>query len=182
MANNYTQFSVDIYFGGDEATKQRRWFDGVQWVLSSVDPDYDDGPDFIVGNEQNLGPLTHGDALAIVKHRAEFSSSVSLEIDSDCVLIHSDECGDPDLAALIIEMYLRHFHANYGVLLEFAMTCSKMRPGEFGGGAAYVTRFGVDWWDKSSWLKEQQERIAAKIAREARRKRKVAKPAKKRIK
>lgn len=182
MANSYTLFSVAIDFGGDGATEQRRWFDGVAWVIENY---FNEDKVLLVdveGNKHNLGPLLYEDALTFVQHHAENCSNVSLEIDSDCVVIHSGDSGDPELAALIIEAYLHHFHINYGVHLEFAMTCSSMRPGEFGGGAAYVTRFGIEWMDQHAWLTKQQKRIADKIAAEARRKRKAKKPATKRRK
>jgi len=42
---------------------------------------------------------------------------------------------------------------------EFASYCSKLRPGEFGGGAWFITRQDTETMFTGSWLYEQQVRL-----------------------
>lgn len=43
------------------------------------------------------------------------------------------------------------------ITFEYACTCSKMRPGEFGGGAWFIHRGGVEVLNTGSWLHEMEE-------------------------
>lgn len=43
------------------------------------------------------------------------------------------------------------------ISFEYACTCDKMRPGEFGGGAWFVHRGGVEFINTGSWLHEMEE-------------------------
>ena len=43
------------------------------------------------------------------------------------------------------------------ITYEYACTCSKMRPGEFGGGAMFITRDTINWTNSGSWLRQQEE-------------------------
>jgi hypothetical protein len=40
------------------------------------------------------------------------------------------------------------------IQVEGANTCSKMRPGEFGGFAVFITRENIKWLSTSQWLSE----------------------------
>ena len=41
------------------------------------------------------------------------------------------------------------------ITYEYAETCSKMRPGEFGGGAIFITREEIVWTNSSEWLRQR---------------------------
>jgi hypothetical protein len=41
------------------------------------------------------------------------------------------------------------------IQVEGAYTCSKLRPGEFGGWACHITRDDIQWGGTSSWLHQQ---------------------------
>lgn len=51
--------------------------------------------------------------------------------------------GNPEAAMVWIERYLDELDMDCGVLLAWACTCSKHRPGAFSGGGAVIDRNGV---------------------------------------
>lgn len=60
--------------------------------------------------------------------------------------IYTEEYGDPDMAAEWIHILMQlNVITETKVLLEWAFTCSKPRPGEFGGGACLITKQKIHW-------------------------------------
>ena len=55
---------------------------------------------------------------------------------------------------------LEKFHEEGSLSFSWAVTCSKMRSGEFGGGAAFVTAKTIKFIDTASWAEEQAEKLA----------------------
>lgn len=47
------------------------------------------------------------------------------------------------------------------ITCEFATYCSKLRPGEFGGGAWFITRDGAETFFTDTWLSEQKMKMGA---------------------
>lgn len=54
------------------------------------------------------------------------------------VVLYSEECGEADYAAGLIRDFLKAFKLKTHIIFGVAFTCSKPRPGEFGGVAFYV--------------------------------------------
>ena len=79
--------------------------------------------------------------------------------------VFDEESGDPEAAANFIQEVLQFSDSEQIVLLEFAMTCSKPRPGEFGGGAVLISRERIEypesdyaWFNRiSNEIKESRE-------------------------
>lgn len=69
----------------------------------------------------------------------------SIELSHGTPWLYAEEGGNVETAATVIEEYLRFFgfQKEYGVLLSWANTCSKMRTDGFSGGGMVVTREGV---------------------------------------
>ncbi len=67
------------------------------------------------------------------------------------LLIISDEFGSPETAADFIQEFLAAFRPAEGIFFEWAHTATKMRPGEFGGGAAVITAAEIRWLDVNGW-------------------------------
>jgi len=44
------------------------------------------------------------------------------------------------------------------LIWEGAYTCSKMRPGEFGGWACVITREDIQWFSTNAWIREVTKR------------------------
>ena len=68
------------------------------------------------------------------------------------LLVISDEFGSPDAAAGFIQEFLSAFRPAEGIIFEWAHTATKMRPGEFGGGAAVITAAEIRWLNVSGWV------------------------------
>jgi hypothetical protein len=68
------------------------------------------------------------------------------------IVFYSEESGDIDAVAVIVQAYLRKFAPARCFGLAWAMTCSKPRIGEFGGGAMFVTAKGVEYINTFEWL------------------------------
>ena len=75
--------------------------------------------------------------------------------------VYADESGTPELIAAFLQQYLEKFHPEDSLAFSWAFTCSKMRSGEFGGGAAFVTAKSIKFIDTASWAEEQAEKLAA---------------------
>jgi len=54
------------------------------------------------------------------------------------VVLYSEECGEADYASGLIHSFFKTFKLGGHVIFGVAFTCSKPRPGEFGGVAFYV--------------------------------------------
>ena len=67
------------------------------------------------------------------------------------LLVISDEFGSPDAAAGFTQEFLSAFRPAEGIIFEWAHTATKMRPGEFGGGAAVITAAEIRWLDVNGW-------------------------------
>lgn len=66
------------------------------------------------------------------------------------LIIESDEYADVEAAAAFIQEFLREFRPAEVVLFEWAETCDRMLPGQFGGGACKITASDVKWvWTRS---------------------------------
>ena len=62
--------------------------------------------------------------------------------------------GEGDIEAVIncVAEWINTFRPDYVFSLEWANTCSKPRPGEFGGGAVIVTRNNTEWFTTGQWI------------------------------
>lgn len=63
------------------------------------------------------------------------------------LLIFSDDAGDLELTAFVLQQFLRVHCPDKCVILEAAFTCSKAEPGAFGGTTAYIKAGEIVWFD-----------------------------------
>ena len=60
--------------------------------------------------------------------------------ESDCSLtVFSEESGDLEHLLAVLQVFLTKFRPTEHIVIEWAMTCSRPRPGEFGGGVVLIT-------------------------------------------
>ena len=76
--------------------------------------------------------------------------------DSRCLKLYAIEAGDPDAAACFVQEFLRRFRPQASFGLSWCASCSKMRDGEFGGGAIFVTAERIEAWSSGEWLSERE--------------------------
>lgn len=78
--------------------------------------------------------------------------------------IHSDLCPDLDEVIDFIQTYLRECHPTGVVTIEWANSCSQMRPDGFGGGAAVVTAVEVQTITTHEWIAQKLTILSEKEA------------------
>lgn len=155
MANSYLQFSLLVPL---KSEAELRW---VAKTLASITKLFDDG-ELDERRARALGPL--GKRI-IAEAWDAFDAQWSLEPtrnDAEGVAalwIYAEEAGQPEHVAAVLEAFLQKFRPTGVITFSWAYTCSKLRPGEFGGGAALVTADGTKMLDAQSWAED----LAAKF-------------------
>jgi hypothetical protein len=87
----------------------------------------------------------------------------AFQVDSgpNWVVIYSEESGDAEGVAFALQAFLSHFGKHDQALgFEFAYTCSKMRTGEFGGGACVVTSKDERWLNTHGWMSDMIKQMS----------------------
>lgn len=150
MANNYTQFCMSIVLRGYE---QQRWVKAVKEISEGPeDVPYDGGS--VVSEEEWL---------TLMAHRGLDGSGIcDISIENDAFYLYSEEQGNTDFATDVAQLFLRRFTPKASLCLEVAYTCSRSRPGEFGGAACFITAEEQKWFSTLEWLQQQSDAHAAK--------------------
>lgn len=110
MANNYLQFSELIEHLTDKE------YDWCSTQLAKLREDYEDDWDNVPGNFEYELSKANG-----------------------TLWLYSAECCDPEHVAKFVQKFLKLFRPQECFCFNWAETCSKMRPGEFSGGGAFVS-------------------------------------------
>jgi len=66
-----------------------------------------------------------------------------------------ESAADLEEAADLAHVFLKRFRPKSVIGFEFSMRCSRPRPGEFGGGAVYITNSHIAYMSTADWLQEQ---------------------------
>lgn len=109
-----------------------------------------------------LVPITSPEQRAYWE-RVDISDEVSnyqinLRTMSDFCVIHSD-CADIEELATVVQDFLIEFNLDTIIEFEWADTCSKPRPGEFGGGACIVSKTGWEIMNTREMIDELKKRL-----------------------
>jgi hypothetical protein len=152
MANNYTQFSTGLVIKA-ETREWLRGFMNSEWL-----------EDFEADDPMASKPANNFYALATDEFDWIDGPWCGFEWDADdnYLIVYCEDSGDPEPAAFFIQRVLEHEGSNECVLFEYAFTCSKPRAGEFGGGAAFITRDTIEYLQIGEWFKEQKAAWEAK--------------------
>lgn len=128
MANNYIQFSEMI--GG--ITPEER-----TWIGSQLDPDLWEAhpPDWEAPVEDGF-----------------LGFDWSLDEVEGSLWLYAEETGAPEEAARFVRAFLARFRPDDSFSLTYADHCSKPRPGEFSGGAVFVTAGSIRHEDAYDWV------------------------------
>lgn len=146
MANNYLQFSEMIDGLTDEEIKYFQGVCGYEPPLDLEGKPYEgwEPPAWYDVDSEGLG--------------------FSAEIDEGTreLWVYAEEYGNlGTLEALVLE-FIQKFRPDYIFTLSFAETCSKMRVGEFGGGAMIISREGAKSISTYDWLSHREAEIREK--------------------
>lgn len=92
-------------------------------------------------------------------HEDQDSVEFEWKIEDNGIWIYSDGHANVEQAARFMQEYLRKCTPNGSLTLECAFTCSKNRPGEFGGSAAFITPERIEWFSTMDWLAEKAGKL-----------------------
>ncbi len=148
MANNYLQFALSFPL---KTRAEQQWCEKTMTALTDLlECSADGDPDEKTQLAKELGDLGH----VVMSEGYDF-----IDFEWFCsateMHIYAEESGNPELVAAFLQQYLERFQPTGSLSFSWAFTCSKMRPGEFGGGAAFVTAKGIKFIDTASWAEEQ---------------------------
>ena len=133
MADNYTQYCEELK---GLTLEQHAWLDGLVALLDPADRDE--------GREEELAYAPY---LAVIDEATEdgerigYGSWAEVQEDGSYTWCFEDDgCGDIDVVLYLVQSLFKHFNLDRTWTLTWAATCSKARPGQFGGGVAVVSR------------------------------------------
>jgi hypothetical protein len=75
--------------------------------------------------------------------------------------ISAEANGDPAHVAHLVQKFLRKFWPDQCWSLTYATTCSKLRIGEFSGGAVFVTAGEIRWENAYDFIEQQRAAFKA---------------------
>ena len=144
MANNCTLFSAELNI----ATSEER-----DWLRRAV---YD--PDEMSEAMRVVWLREFGECLlpAVLDDDPPWPDFNAAVGEGD-LWVWSMDYGDVYNVALLVQVFLARFDRDDRWGMEWVNTCSKPRPGEFGGGAVFVTKDEMRFMTTSEWLREQVE-------------------------
>ena len=151
MANNYVQFCEELSL---KSAEERAWFDHatreVGDEIYGLDSDAEDGAEKERSAEEEETAAAEEQAryAKILKEEPWREDDdyelccnfvVRMPLDGSSALFDCDESGDPEAVAVLIHAFFKKFRPDGYFEIGWATTCSKSRPGEFGGGTYVVT-------------------------------------------
>ena len=92
----------------------------------------------------------------------------SYEIEEDDIWFYDNEYLDIEAVAQIVQLFFEETGSDDCFTIEAAYTCSKPRPGEFGGAAVFVTADSIEYMTTSDWcrMKEAEHRKKEPLKKE----------------
>ena len=139
MADNYLEFSEII---DNLTTKEAAWLD------RQLDTDAKAGCPVFLVDYPDRDPYDTG---------CGFAYSFEEYGNQRCLWISSAEGNNVDCAAHLVKKFLKRFRPDQCWSLTYAESCSKLRAGEFGGGAVFVTADEINHLNTYEFVYKLQE-------------------------
>lgn len=149
MANNYLQFSGLLPLDSKE---EIAWFEDILRCPEDI-------------NERRAWAKRHKLTVTATDDNWPgfcYSIKVDKNTDKTDVWFYSEEHGNVEHLALVVQRFLKKFRPDGVWCIEWAEYCSKLRPGEFGGGAVLVTTKSCRYLNTSHWLNLELRKEKAK--------------------
>lgn len=165
MADNYLQYSVEVTGLTDE---EIAWFQqALTWDLSEEQEK---------AEAQGADPDTVTPPGWWDDYGGSCGTSYELDKKGREILLYAEESGNVGGAAELLFTFVTTYRPDAIYVIEWAETCSRMRPGQFGGGACVVSREGILMHGAGEWASRMRRKIEAWRAAEARDKREGPRP------
>jgi hypothetical protein len=164
MANSYLQFSQVIpHLTQDEETWLRRQLERVH-VFGEREYTEEELPKDLDRQDADwIGFRGWRDAEAemqddvFVGFQHEFHDGDDRDRWDRYLWVFAEENGNPDALVHLVCKFLRQFRPQECWSLTYAITCSKPRVDEFGGGAAFVTADEVRWESSDEFIRQAKD-------------------------
>lgn len=153
MANNYLQFALSFPL---KTRAEQQWCEKTMNALTELLECDAEDPEEKQQLAKELGALGY-----IVLSEGYDFIDFEFSISATEMHIYAEESGTPELVAAFLQQYLEKFQPEGSLWFAWATTCSKMRSGEFGGGAAFVTATSIKFLDTHAWAEELAAKLAA---------------------
>ena len=72
--------------------------------------------------------------------------------------LYAEDHAIVDHVAAFVQAFLRQFRPQAYFQCSYAFSCSRPVPGQFGGGAVFVTATQIRWFSSNAWLTRQARR------------------------
>lgn len=143
MANNYCQWSEHFTLRNQEE---------IDWIKSALEG----------RSDSNIADYLKS------KFNIEVSGNLNwpdfqYAFDDKGVTLYSEGYGNLNNLAAIVQAFLTKFQPSGYFTIEWADTCSKPRPKEFGGGAAFITANKIDYLSTITWVEEKVKTYQSKL-------------------
>ena len=81
----------------------------------------------------------------------------SYDLEEDSIWFYGDEFIDIEAVAEIVKQFFKETGSTDSFTIESAYTCSKLRVGQFGGAAAFVTADSIEYMSTFEWCQKKEE-------------------------
>lgn len=142
MADNFLQFSTQI---SNLNKKERAWCEGHLALFGDEAPQEGD---------PGYGEFTELIGIYNLEEETE-TLGFDWEFEDGGLWIYAEMNCNLDHVAAFMHMFLKKFRPNDALSFTWATTCSRLRIGEFGGGAVFVTAKKI-WWN-GAWAWEDEK-------------------------
>jgi hypothetical protein len=166
MANNYLQFSAII---PQLTPEEEAWLRAqLQTVVvhHGQETEIDGTDETDAADAEWLGPR-------FLRDKEDYDPSwggtdFQYEFDDDTysgwgrhLWVYAEESGEPSDVAWLVRKFLKQFRRDQCWPLTWATTCSKMRVGEFSGGAVFVTAEQIKYQSGYGFIRQEQAAFEA---------------------
>jgi len=157
MANYYTHLSLAIEDWPEEAMRFAQRLDSAVYC---VEPGEEGTLEFIPDGE-DYGREIEELAFTIYKDN-ESRSGCTFAVKEGKLYVYSDEGGEPQVVADILQHTMCRFKLPKAVIIEYADTCSKPLPNAYGGGVIVVTAEEQHHMHTHEWSVRKAAELAEK--------------------
>lgn len=79
------------------------------------------------------------------------------------IIFYAEEYGNVNAVAELVQEFILKFRPDYVFQITYGETCSRPRPGEFGGGAYVVSKYGIERVNAHSWASDTVHAIRRRL-------------------
>jgi hypothetical protein len=156
MENNYTQFSEMLTL---ETEEQRKWCEKFLPLFTEYDSEKDRPRSNALLNDLRKD-VNDDELVGVVVDNIDQEYFCEASIEEEGLWVFSEEAANIELAACLIQCFLKTFDIDKEFVITWADTCSPLRLHEFSGGTVLITKNGQAWCNASAQLEYCQKLLS----------------------